>query len=196
MKLCSKCGESKPLNEFSINKRGKDNRYSQCKECRKNIDIDRYQNMGGREKKGCQSMYKNKLCSNYLGIVAAERLVKHLFNDVEMMPYGFPGYDLICNKGKKIDVKASTTHIGQNKNSTVNRWNFNIKHNKDCDFFLLMAFDNVIDCNPLNAWMVPGEEINENSGISISSTTIHKWDKWKMDMNDAQTCCDLMKSKV
>ena len=185
----------KPLDEFVRDKRLKDGRRPQCRECHNKQIRNYYHNGGGREEQGHQSMYENKSCSGYLGIVVAERLVKHLFKDVEVMPYGFPGYDMICNKGKKIDVKASTIHIEKNKNSTVNRWNFNIKHNKKCDFFLCLAFDSTIDLNPLIAWMIPGNEVNNLSNAKISSSTIHKWDKWKMDLDDAQRCCDLMKGK-
>lgn len=223
MKKCNKCGEIKPPGDFYIDNTKKDNKSSHCKECvkertkkryekhreeikkyhkkyyqehieeRKEKDKDRYHNRGGRERQNKKSMYKNKTCSNYLGIVVAERLIKHLFNDVEMMPYGHPGYDMICNKGKKINVKASTIHIEQSKNLTTNFWQFRIGYNKECDFFLCMSFDNVEDINPLIAWMIPVNETNENSSIQISATTIHKWDKWKMDLNNAQTCCDLMK---
>lgn len=148
-----------------------------------------------RKQCGGLLMYENKSSSQYIGIVVAERLIKHLFNDVEMMPYGFPGYDMICNKGKKINVKASTTYVAQLKNSTVNRWKFGIDYNKNCDFFLCVAFNNVIDCNPLYAWLIPAHEVNNQSGARISSSTIHKWNGWKMDLDDAQRCCDLMKEK-
>lgn len=210
MKECIKCHKLKPNDEFQDRKDSKDGKRAECKMCRKEYHKKYYQkhreevkekvrnhyhNDGGREKQGKKSMYEDKNCPQYLGIVVAERLVKHLFKDVEVMPYGFPDYDMICNKGKKINVKASTIRDAHNKNSTVNRWDFHTNYNKDCDFFLCMAFDNVIDCNPLIAWMIPGSEVNHYSKIIISSTTIHKWDKWKMDMSNAQACCDLMKGK-
>ena len=212
-KKCSKCNETKSLDEFYNESKSKDGKGRYCKDCNKkrgeyytkhNYEnralireqmIKNYHFGGGRERRGHQSMYKNKSCSQYLGIVAAERLVKHLFNDVEMMPPNFHGYDLICNRGKKIDVKASTTHIRKNKNSIVNRWQFSINCNKDCDYFLCMAFDNIKELNPLIAWMIPGNEVNDQGGIAISSTTIQRWDKWKMDLSNAQACCDLMKGK-
>ena len=207
-KTCSKCHVTKPLAEFNNDKNRKDGKYPQCKECTKEKRKDYYENRGGREHHkdwyenrggreihGKVSMYENKSCPKYIGVVVAERLIKHLFNDVEMMPHGFPGYDMICNKGKKVNVKASTICVRQNKNSTMNSWQFCIKYNKDCDFFLCMAFDNVIDLNPLMAWMIPADEVNDNSGLRISASDIHRWDKWKMDLNNAQACCDLMKGK-
>lgn len=148
---------------------------------------------GGRELGGYQSMHENKNCAAYLGIVIAERLIKHLFNDVIMMTYGFPGYDIICNKGKRINVKASSTRVRQLKNSTINHWKFDINYNKDCDYFLCLAFDNVEELNILFGFIIPGNEVNHLSGIQISTTTIHKWDQWKMDLNNVQACCDLMR---
>ena len=216
----------RPLDEFYNRKDKKDGKRNDCKDCNNKMNQkyyqehkeeileqkkdyhkenkeeinerkkDWYHNKGGRESRGSISMYKNKNCGQYIGIVVAERLVKHLFNDVEMMPPNFPGYDLVCNRGKRIDVKASTICVRENKNSVVNGWKFHIRYNKNCDFFLCIAFDNVIDCNPLIAWMIPGNEVNDNESITISSTTIHKWDKWKMDMSNAQACCDLMKKEV
>lgn len=203
MKKCSKCGKTKPLSEFNKDKNRKDGLYPQCKKCKGEYQKDhkeehntrnrKYYHSGGREEQGYQSMYKNKLSPQYLGIVVAERLVKHLYPDVKMMPYGFPGYDLICRKLKRINVKASTIHKQYNKYSTVNYWKFSIKYNKNCDYFLCLAFDNIEDCNPLMAWLIPGNEINKNASKTISSTTIHKWDKWRMDVNDAQSCCTVMK---
>ena len=199
-KTCSKCGETKLLDEFSRDKSRKDSRQVYCKKCsnkqnrkyrqeHKEYSKEWYKETG-REKQGSISMYENKLCSLYLGIVIAERLVRQLFKDVEMMPNGFPGYDIICNKGKKINVKAACITLVNKKYS---RWAFFINRNTIPDFFILVAFDNLTDLNPLHLWMIPGEEINHQGGISIYTSTIHKWDKWKRDIKDAQLCCAKMK---
>ena len=209
-KTCSKCSETKPLNEFYNKKSSKDGKMSHCKECdhkkckkyreeheeeKSEYDKIWYQNHKDeiRQKAGNQSMYENKLCAQYLGIVIAERLVRHLFKDVEMMPNGFPGYDIICNKGKKINVKAGCVTLANKKNPC---WIFGINLNKVADFFILVAFDNRTDLNPIHLWMIPGNEINDHkTNISISLSRIHKWDKWKRDINDAQICCAEMKKE-
>ena len=135
-------------------------------------------------------MYENKLCPAYLGIVIGERLIRHLFKDVEIMPFGFSGYDMICNKGKKIDVKTACIGL---QNVKYPRWEFHIDYNTTADFFILVAFDNIEMLNLLHIWMIPGHILNNQSGAQISLSTIHKWDKWKMDINDAQICCNKMK---
>ena len=144
-----------------------------------------------RQKRGSISMYKNKLCSNYLGIVIAERLCKHLFKDVKMMPYGNTGYDIICNRGKKIDVKSSCIRLSKD-NKYIN-WGFKIRKNIIADFFICVSFDNRNDLNPLHMWMIPGSEVNHLTKISISPSTIHKWNKCKRNISDAQLCCSEMK---
>ena len=98
--------------------------YQKNKEEIKETNKDYYHNRGGREKRGYQSMYENKDCASYLGIVIGERLIRHLFNDVEVMPPGNMGFDFICNKGKKIDVKSSTSKTIQNDTSIINNWKF------------------------------------------------------------------------
>lgn len=42
MKLCKKCGEEKPITEFSFDKRNKDGRQSRCKKCINLWRADRY----------------------------------------------------------------------------------------------------------------------------------------------------------
>ena len=146
-----------------------------------------------REKAGNLSMYENKDCTSYLGIVIAERLVRCLFNDVKVMPNGNPKFDFICNRGKKIDVKSACITLGNNK---YPQWGFRIDYNTATDFFILVAFDDRTYLNPLHMWMIPGHILNYKSGIKIFLSTIQKWDKWKMDINDAQLCCNEMKGEL
>ena len=57
MKKCPGCGETKPLNEFHVNKRAKDGRQSRCKEClreyaRQNSDRGKERAAEWRRKRG------------------------------------------------------------------------------------------------------------------------------------------------
>lgn len=207
-KICSKCGIEKPLDEFHNQKNGKDDKRADCKKCNKEKSAKYYQENREeikqthkkyqeehedelREKAGNVSMYENKTCSNYLGIVVAERLCRHLFKDVEVMPHGNTGFDIICNKGKKIDVKSGCVILSNGRP----RWKFHIDHNSIADFFILVAFDNRTDLNPLHMWMIPGNELNHQGSASTTLSRIHKWNKWKRDINDAQLCCTEMKKE-
>jgi len=136
-------------------------------------------------------MKENKECSSYLGVYVAERTLKHLFKDVEVMPYGYKGYDFICNKGKKIDVKSACMKVGKGNRS--NSFDFNIKCNKICDYFLCLAFDNRDDLNPLHMWLLPSTKIHHLINASISISTINKWNEYKLDIDKVAECCNVMK---
>lgn len=206
-KICTGCDKLKPLTEFYESKVGKYNRHSKCKKCAREISIKYYQEHQEerkkysknyqqehkdkiRQKRGCKPMSENKLCPQYLGIVIAECLIRHLFNDVEVMPNNHSGYDIICNKGKKIDVKSACITT---QNSKYPRWKFHIDYNTTADYFILVAFDNLTDLNPLHLWMIPGHILSKNSGKSIRPSTIHKWSEWEHDIEAAQMCCSEMK---
>ncbi|MCK4665975.1 hypothetical protein KAU33_04455 [Candidatus Dependentiae bacterium] len=221
-KTCTKCDISKPLDEFYKSKDGKYGKRAICKKCfgkqskkhaqehpekyRKYslkyyynnredslIKMKKYQEEHKderREKGGYLSMYENKTCAAYLGVVIGERLCRHLFKDVEVMPFGNTGYDIICNKGKKIDVKTSCTRYNNGK---YPHWGFDINENKIADFFILVAFDNRTDLNPLHLWMISGHEVNKNASKSISPSTVHKWSQWEKDIKNARLCCAEMK---
>lgn len=183
MKVCRKCGKIKPSYSFFIVQDGKT--YPDCKSCvAKSFIVHDKIRVNGHK-----SMYENKDSAQYLGVVVGERLCKHLFKDVEVMPYGHSGFDLICNRGKKIDVKtACLTHRGNSVH-----WVFGIRKNKIADYFICVAFDNRVNLTPLHMWMIPGNEINDKLNTSISPSTIHKWKQWEKDINDVQLCCTTIK---
>ena len=134
-----------------------------------------------------KSMYENKNCAAYLGIVVGERLCRHLFNNVEVMSLGNKGFDIICNRGKKIDVKTSAL------TEKRSHWRFWVSKNKIADYFICIALNNRTDLNVLHMWMIPGEEVNHLDSIKISSTTVHKWKHYERSIDDVQLCCTDMK---
>ena len=203
-KECSKCHKTKLLDEFYNQKSGKYGKRADCKKCNKEENRKYHQEHKEYNKKyyeehkdelrvkaGHLSMYENKLCSSYLGIVIAERLCRHLFKDVEVMPHGNTGFDIICNKGKKIDVKSATITF----NGKYPRWQFAIRRNTITDYFILVAFDNVENLNPLYLWMIPGHILNKQSTAQIYPSTVHKWNEWERNIKDAQLCCAEMKKE-
>lgn len=98
------------------------------------------------------SMKINKKCPLFLGCHVAERVLSHVFKDVERMPHNNKGFDFICNKGFKIDSKASCLHKD-------NTYIFHINHNKIADYFLCIAFDNRDNLNPQYIWLIKSDEI-------------------------------------
>jgi len=174
---CRKCGIVLDSENWrpSYRKRG----YRACKECaderirvwrNANPEMVNAQQIRKRRKQGMRPFGENKECPMFLGVHVAERVLSHAFKDVNVMPLNNQGYDFICNKGMKIDVKSSCLH----RNRNTQYWNFHIRHNTTADFFLCLAFDNREDLNPLHAWLIPGSKLNNLSIASIrQSTTQH-----------------------
>ena len=125
-------------------------------------------------------------CSHFLGIHVAERVLSHVFKDVMRMPHNNPGYDFVCNKGKKIDVKSACMR-------GAGGWAFDIRRNTTADYFLCLAFDNREDLTPLHVWLIPGSKFNRFKNASISISTINKWDEYQLDLSRISECCDTLR---
>ena len=134
----------------------------------------------------------NKKSSNYLGITCAEEVLNQVFKNVEVMPFGNPGYDFVCNNGFLIDSKASCKHIS---NKQSDNWLFAINKNKIPDYFALLAFDNRTNINPLYFWLIPGHIINDKITTTISESTINKWNKYRQDISKVIKCCNNLKGE-
>ncbi len=150
-----------------------------------------------RHKKGLSKpMSEDKECSNYLGIHIAERVLSHVFESVTRMPNNNPGYDFICKKGYKIDVKSSALRVSHKK-TTTKKWDFTIRRNKIADYFILLAFDNRTDLNPLHIWLIKGEEIirekklNNMHALAISELQTVQFEKYRKnsEIDKVIVCC-------
>ena len=53
-----------------------------------------------------------------------------------------------------------------------------------------VKIDNREDLNPLHTWLISGDAINHLMTASISPSTIHKWDKYRLDTSKVSACCD------
>lgn len=139
---------------------------------------------------GILPMRENRGCSKFLGIHVAERVLRHVFKDVEVMPSGNAGFDFICNKGKKIDVKSSCRSTSEKYSDF---WSFAIKKNTNADYFLCLAFDDRINLNPLHVWMIHGHVLNYKTGTTISETKLGKWAEYELGIGKILSCCDILK---
>ncbi len=101
-------------------------------------------------------MSENKECSAYLGVHIAENILSVIFNNIKRMPYGNIGYDFICEKMFKIDVKCAVLTKDNRNNG---RFMFSINKNIFADYFLLLAFDNRKNLTPLHLWLIGGNEL-------------------------------------
>jgi len=148
----------------------------------------------------------NKDCGVFLGCHVAERILSHVFKDVDRMPYGNKGFDFICNKGYKIDSKSSCLRHDI-------YW-FQIKHNKIADYFLCIGFDNREDLNPQHIWLIKSDEIminytrfkklnherskklNELNTLTIANSKLLKYSKYELTdkLKETIECCSTLKN--
>ena len=135
-------------------------------------------------------MKTNVNCAQYLGINVAERVLSKVFKNVQKMPMHPSGYDFVCNKGKKIDVKSSTTHMSTHDTAY---WEFTVNKNTVAEFFLCIAFDDRENLTPLHVWLLPGDSVNHLKNATIAASTVHKWDEYRLDIDKTVRCCDSMR---
>lgn len=183
------------LNNDNWNPSDQEGGHRICKRCqvektclwrKNNPNKAKAQQTRANRKNGQLPMSENKECSAYLGVYTNERLLRHLYDGVEVMPYGHPGYDFICNKGKKVDGKSSCL-------TKDGRWRFTIRYNTIADYFLLVAYDNRNDLNPMHVWLIPGDKVNHLKMASISPSTLDKWAEYEQPIGDVISCCDTIR---
>lgn len=94
---------------------------------------------------------ENRRDPRFLGIYIGENGFKEIYERSQRMEYCNPGYDIICPKGYKIDVKSTTLN-------SYNTFSFVINKNMIADYFAMIAFNNIIDLEPLHLWIINGDE--------------------------------------
>jgi len=126
----------------------------------------------------------NKECSMYLGVHIAERVLFRYFEHVTRMPPCNPGFDFICSKGFKIDVKSSTLYRG-------NYWSFDINKSDVADYFLCIAFDDRDNLNPLHVWLIPKEKVCMKYRLCITNSekSLAKWSMYEKPLDKVVACC-------
>ena len=183
--ICKSCGEDKKhaSHGLCLVCYGRQYRAANRNKCRERERRHRY-------KHGGKPASENKQCAVFLGVHVAEQVLSKVFKNVKRMPYGNKGYDFICNKGKRIDVKSSCT---ETRDKRSDGWGFSIKRNQIADYFLCLAFDNREHLTPLHIWLIPGNIINHLTGLTMSESTLSKFDEYKLNINKVVACCDTIK---
>jgi hypothetical protein len=128
----------------------------------------------------------------YLGVYVAERALSKFFDNIIRMPLTNPGYDFLCGKGFKIDVK-SACRDQRSKNSRI--WNFQIKKNAVPDYFLCIAFDNRESLTPEHVWLIPSKIIAHLTHFIVADSTRSKWSEYEKPLDRVLSCCREMRAR-
>jgi hypothetical protein len=133
--------------------------------------------------------------SSYLGVYIAERALSKFFDNIERMPFGHPGYDFVCGKGFKIDVKSCCIRKMKQGNPC---WMFTIRRNPVADWFLCLAFDNRESLEPQHVWLIPAYLINhlKTWGIRDSPAVLSKWRDYERPLDKVLACCETIRSST
>lgn len=205
-KRCPICKKTKEYKEFYTYKSGKRNGeiQSYCRKCaslkasewkkQHRLQASEYElqrvHLNGKHRPLSEAIN----CPAYLGTYIAERALSRFFKNITRMKNCNKGYDFICGKNFKIDVKSSCAKIKHHKSQT---WRFNIGKNTIADYFLCLAFDNRENLEPKHVWLIPGNLINDKHDIRISNTqkSIKRYEQYEHPLDNVITCCNEMKTK-
>jgi len=139
----------------------------------------------------CLPMSKNENCSSYLGIHIAEQALSMFFDTIIRMPTNHIGYDFLCGKGFKIDVKSACRYAHPQRKTDC--WYFNINRNKITNYFLCLGFDNRKSLNPEHVWLIPSHIVNNKRAFQISESKLPKWSQYEKPLDKVIACCNQMK---
>jgi hypothetical protein len=129
---------------------------------------------------------ENRRDARFLGTYIAENGIAKIYEGSQRMAYYNRGYDILCPKGYKIDVKATVLN-------QYNIFNFTINKNKIADYFALVVFNNIIELVPIHMWIIKSDEnidgriINKLTKLTIPNEPKHlsKYGKYeKLDKLD------------
>lgn len=218
-KICTMCGKNKPLTKFNIyHSNGREGKIrARCRECSAiiskcwreknpskvkqyksehrayNADYTReHRHATGRTR----PIATTKELPQWLGIYIAERVLSGFFDHIIRMPYNNPGYDYICGRGFKIDVKSSCLiHRGKGNSYC---WHFHINHNATPDYFLCLAFDDRTNLKPQHIWLIPSNDINHKTSLNITNSDrcLLKWSKYERPLDRVVSCCEEIRERA
>lgn len=129
---------------------------------------------------------ENRRDTRFIGTYIAENGIAKIYEGSQRMAYYNRGYDILCPKGYKIDVKATVLN-------QYNMFNFGINKNNLADYFILVAFNNIIELIPMHMWIIKSDEnidgrvINKLAKLIISNEPkyLDKYSKYeKLDKLD------------
>lgn len=193
-KTCPMCKKEKPVSAYPIIRSGRQQGqpYAYCRPCNVKRGSDWNHKSGFY-----RPMSEAKDSSLYLGVVVAERVLSHYFEDVQRMPHNNPGYDFICKNGFKIDAKSACRRKGRrDRTGRSDVWFFATKHNIVADYFFFLAFEERMSLKPEHVWLIPTKELNHLAYFSIAESRLAKWSKYEKPLDKVIACCSVLRSEA
>ena len=191
MKTCSKCKLPQPISNFNKHHKSSDGYQWWCKNCKAEWGAKKKHRLGI-----ARPMAEAKDIGMYLGVVIAERALSHVFTQVIKMPHGNPGFDFICGKGYKVDVKSGCLRTRTERDGyRRTRWKFHIGKNTIAQYFVCLGFDDRDSLEPLRMWIIPGKSVQHLDTICITNTpeALKKWEKYERSVDKVLVCCTEMR---
>lgn len=203
---CKECDALRSHNEHLVNKETENHvqrlKYYQNREhnkARRRVYYNEHKEEEQRKARerlyanGAKPAASNPGCSKYIGDFA-EKALSTFFMTMTKMPTDNPGYDFLCGKGFKIDVKSACL---QYPKSGVPYWHINIDRNKIADYFLAVLFDSRDDRNPMHVYLIPGYDVNNTYGLNIRNVpeSLAKYAKYEHPIDKVLSCCTKIKNR-
>jgi hypothetical protein len=180
-KTCTGCNETKPLTEFGKHKTGSGGLRSRCRRCRSINE-------------GHIPLSEAIDSTSYLGVYIAERALSGFFDHITRMPTGNRGFDFLCGRGFRIDVKSSCRRVREGRSDS---WLFHTGKNKLTDYFLCLAFNDRRQLTPEHVWMIPAGKVNDQQNFTISETSdcLERYAAFKKPLDRVTNCCTEMRTQ-
>lgn len=144
-------------NPTNIERRYKENVYKDLGyECKAHYDREWSWNNGSHS-----PHFENENCPHFIGVaigevIIAEPILVEIFGGIKRkMPYNNPGFEYIATGNNKIDVK--TVKLANYKDKLTSGWGFNIRYNRNTDYFMLIATNEKGDI-AMHIWLIHRDE--------------------------------------
>ena len=110
------------------------------------------------------------------------------------MPQDNPGFDFLCGRGYKIDVKSACL---KQRGDGYLTWTININNNIIADYFLVLLFDDRVDKNPMHVYLIPGSDVNHLIGFQIFNIEhgLSKFSKYEKPIDSVLSCITKLKNQ-
>jgi len=184
-KTCSLCNTFLPIKDFNKKAGSADGYRNECKTC-----INKRRQEWRYRRGDNKSPSRDHAWNVWFGIEIGEEIASRYFDNPTRMPYGNPGYDLICKNGFTINVKMAIQRDDR-------RWTYALSSRSGvgCDYYMLIAMSDRDTLEPLHVWLIPSNAVVgrnrtcDKGSLSVSPSTLSKLAEYEKPVGHLQCCC-------